>query len=241
MSKAGPMRSQQQARATIPQLSEEVTQLEVQLLRERERATSLAQRLETLRVRGKQLEAGLQRNREEAAERQREVEDRIHKTAQQVRSLMELEALQCLPASQPGGRASEASLEVRDEALLDVSPAGSKELLVGAVQLWQEDQPSRVNIDAHATASEKLRPNRSRSVPPWSAPSAGDAPADGTGPGRPRVQRAPSAVVTQLATAPMPKRATSADRAAAKKSARSRQDVTPCPGGSVCAKKPLRR
>mmetsp|Transcript_99416 Transcript_99416/g.176328 ORF Transcript_99416/g.176328 Transcript_99416/m.176328 type:complete len:574 (-) Transcript_99416:19-1740(-) len=80
-------------RAATAQLQEEVMRMESKVLREQERAASMAQRSEVLRKRERQLEAALQRDREEGEETKQHLEAQLQKSYHQIRMLMELAAL----------------------------------------------------------------------------------------------------------------------------------------------------
>lgn len=92
-------RGLRQAHDAVAQLGEDVASLEAQLLRERERGSSLAQRLDTLRTRGRQLEASCHRSREDAKALRSSIEEQIQRSAEQIRALLEFAALPSSPAS----------------------------------------------------------------------------------------------------------------------------------------------
>mmetsp|Transcript_90603 Transcript_90603/g.143124 ORF Transcript_90603/g.143124 Transcript_90603/m.143124 type:complete len:466 (-) Transcript_90603:40-1437(-) len=92
-------RGLRQAHDAVAQLGEDVASLEAQLLRERERGASLAQRLDTLRTRGRQLEASCHRSREDAKTLRSSIEEQIQRSAEQLRALLEFAALPSSPAS----------------------------------------------------------------------------------------------------------------------------------------------
>jgi len=224
-------KSSQQARATTVQLADECTQLEAQRERERERGAGLAQRLDILRARSKQLEANLQRSREDASERPQKLEETAHHNAHRIQMLMELAAL-------PDEDVSKSALLLGKKAQMENSSSG-QELLAGVVHLWQDgdrqegassskaqlmnhsnegkslmsarqsgSQSARV---ANASSAEQLRPvddlrAQSQSMPSWSAPPPNGSPPSGSGPGRPRSRGASRGVVTQRSAAPPPAR-----------------------------------
>lgn len=206
-----------QVRDTTGQLSAEMAHLEAQLRSERERGATFSQRLETLRTRGRQLEVGLQRNREEATGRLRGLEEDIQCGAQQVRTLMEMAALQGMSSSYRGdSRGSGAEAEAgASKALLDGSSAAEP---LGTLQLWSSDSPAatgerrsqgtskplgKLSANLHGgssgtTPTNSLRPRRPRSagaasVSVWSPQRVGGGAAiAGSGPGLPRTAHPPA-------------------------------------------------
>lgn len=79
-----------QARAAADKLEESTKEIEGQIRRENDRAAGFAQRLEILKARGKQLEATLERVREDGSRRQWRLREDLKVGAQQIRDLMNL-------------------------------------------------------------------------------------------------------------------------------------------------------
>jgi len=194
-------RDRSKAGMAAAQLSDEITQLEVRIFRDRERGVGLTQRLDTLRARGRQLEAGLQRSREEAAERRHELEEQLQYDTERVQYLMEMAALQTLPA----GSDAEASFPTAGK-MPPSSLAGEDERL-GVVHLWPAGEPPTTTATLTA-ATEACLPATSKLVglrPRRSQSSDGLRPrrsrsADGLGLGRPRPRGGPGAVVAPFST-----------------------------------------
>jgi len=81
------------ARAATTKLVQEVNLLDAQVQRERDRNSNLVQRLDTLRARGRQLDAGLQRAQAAGTERKTELQTELQNSTQRMHSLMDLAAL----------------------------------------------------------------------------------------------------------------------------------------------------
>lgn len=95
----------------VARLVEENQKLEAQVRREQERTEGLARRLETLRARSRQLDAGLRGQKALSDERQTHLRTELERRAQDTRSLFTLAALR--PANSPSVGAAVASAASR--------------------------------------------------------------------------------------------------------------------------------
>eukprot|EP00931_Biecheleriopsis_adriatica_P089871 TRINITY_DN63947_c0_g1_i1.p1 TRINITY_DN63947_c0_g1~~TRINITY_DN63947_c0_g1_i1.p1 ORF type:complete len:370 (-),score=96.48 TRINITY_DN63947_c0_g1_i1:59-1168(-) len=165
-------------RMAVERLGRETIDLKAQVSRERARAESLAVREESLRVRGRQLEAALQRGAAAHAEELEELRAELQAGAVKVRDLMDL------ASRQPGQQAilAEAAISMPQRLSAGKLPLGSDARSDGqADEDPSSAPPSPSVLFAELASPGVFRTQQAPDVEPW-VPNSWALPACQAGP-----------------------------------------------------------